>query len=446
MAAVVDVIVVGAGPAGAIAAAELSRAGLSVVLLEAGPKGAPGEVPETDEKSWRYTSTATFAWPRVRAFGGRSLLWGGWSYRFPQHVFASDEWSLSARALSPHYAAVERLLGVRTGRIDARYRRAARELDLRIIPKRGAAVEGRPWTPHDLALKADFRAEHIALALEHENGVAAAVRIFDQRHGRWVVIRSRAFILAASAIESARLLLASELGPRSVGRGLVDHLIAGYILLEPFAAPSTAGRGPFPGAALVDRFVNVGSDSSRSYRGGFTIELDGPHPFSTLDRPLRASLGVPRRATAATSYTLIHAIGESFPTPKRYMTLTMASHDALGRAIPAIHLATTRDDRALAKDIARACVSVADAIAVPGSQLFPTHDALDPSAVGHEAGTCRMGSDAEAPCDPEGRVRGTTNVWVADSGALPTAGDRHPTLTVLAHARRVAIAVRDYLR
>jgi choline dehydrogenase-like flavoprotein len=56
-----------------------------------------------------------------------------------------------------------------------------------------------------------------------------------------------------------------------------------------------------------------------------------------------------------------------------------------------------------------------------------------------------MGNDESAVCDPTGRVRGLSNVWVADASVLRTAGDRHPTLTVLAHAQRAADALAAYL-
>ena len=49
-----------------------------------------------------------------------------------------------------------------------------------------------------------------------------------------------------------------------------------------------------------------------------------------------------------------------------------------------------------------------------------------------------MGTDPHTPLDAWGHVRTLANVWVADASALPTAGDRHPTLTVVAHALRAA--------
>jgi choline dehydrogenase-like flavoprotein len=63
----------------------------------------------------------------------------------------------------------------------------------------------------------------------------------------------------------------------------------------------------------------------------------------------------------------------------------------------------------------------------------------------HPAGGCAMGDDG-SPCTDAGRVRALDNVWIGDATVFPTAGNAHPTLTVVAHAMRVANDVARYLR
>jgi choline dehydrogenase-like flavoprotein len=77
--------------------------------------------------------------------------------------------------------------------------------------------------------------------------------------------------------------------------------------------------------------------------------------------------------------------------------------------------------------------------------LFLLEDATSARHLFHEAGTCAMGAGADAPCDPWGRLRAIDNIWVADASVFPSAGDGHPTLTVLAHALRVARSVQRRL-
>jgi choline dehydrogenase-like flavoprotein len=118
--------------------------------------------------------------------------------------------------------------------------------------------------------------------------------------------------------------------------------------------------------------------------------------------------------------------------------------DVLGRRVPRIHVAWSAADRRMARDMEAACANIADVLAVPQSRLIPF---VRPSSAGagHEAGTCVMGRGADSPCDPWGKLRALDNTWIADASVLPTAGDRHPTATVLAHALRAADSVASRL-
>jgi len=57
----------------------------------------------------------------------------------------------------------------------------------------------------------------------------------------------------------------------------------------------------------------------------------------------------------------------------------------------------------------------------------------------HALGTVRMGRDrATSALDADGWFRGITNLFVADGSALPTSAAVNPSLTIAAHALRVA--------
>jgi choline dehydrogenase-like flavoprotein len=445
MPAVWDALVVGGGAAGILVAERLAARGARALLIEAGPRLAPAErPPEVDRRAWPYTTVGrSYDWYRVRAVGGRTLLWGGWCHRFPDAVLARG-WPWDGATMAPYYAEVERRLEVVEGELDERYREAARALELSIVPKRGARGVGeRAWTPLASALARHARIHTVGLGLEHRGRRGISLAAMDLRDERVRRLRARAFVLAASPVETARILLASELGRAraGIGRGFVDHMVASYVLVEPAPQPAAHSlRGPFPGCALVESFVNLGgAESARPYPGGFSIELNGPMPLAAvnLERMERAADG-PLRAT------LIHALGETHACRRRFVDLDPERRDAAGRPAPRLHLAWSRGERRLAADMSLACARLADAIAVPGSRLLKLADPLQAGA-GHEAGTCAMGANGTAPADPWGRLRALDNVWVADASALPSPGDRHPTLTLLAHALRVADDVGRHL-
>ena len=122
----VDVVVVGSGPGGAVAAKELTDAGLRVALLEEGPPFTPQEY-ELDgaismartmrEGGLRMTKGTVMPTMQGIALGGGSLVNSAICNRAPDFVL--DDWSAkfdlerTTRAdLDPHYDAVGEFLGI----------------------------------------------------------------------------------------------------------------------------------------------------------------------------------------------------------------------------------------------------------------------------------------------------------------------------------------------
>ena len=151
-----DVIIVGSGHSGGMAANILTGHGISCLMLNAGPQadyeqdrtqkaahelpyrgfGEPGRLPHVyqadefnanqwvDEKEQPYTHPpdAVYNWVRVRLLGGRSLFWARQSFRLSDYEFKAAEidgtgenWPISHDDLAPFYSRVEEIFRV-TGR------------------------------------------------------------------------------------------------------------------------------------------------------------------------------------------------------------------------------------------------------------------------------------------------------------------------------------------
>lgn len=126
-----DVVIVGAGTAGGILAYELSKAGLRVVVIEAGPFWDPQHDFASDELSmtslsWQDTRLVDGGNPldmghnnSGRGVGGGSTHWTGVCLRFHESDFRTrlcdgvgEDWPLQYDDLEPYYRYIEKQIGV----------------------------------------------------------------------------------------------------------------------------------------------------------------------------------------------------------------------------------------------------------------------------------------------------------------------------------------------
>ncbi len=150
---IVDVLIIGSGHSGGMAAKILTEKGISCLMLNAGPVAdvhkdtevrpvsalpfrgfkQPGQLPHVfqsdeynantwvDEKEVPYTydPQKPYNWVRVRLFGGRSLFWSRASFRLSDYEFKAkshggygDDWPISLADLDPYYSRVEGIFRV----------------------------------------------------------------------------------------------------------------------------------------------------------------------------------------------------------------------------------------------------------------------------------------------------------------------------------------------
>jgi choline dehydrogenase-like flavoprotein len=277
--------------------------------------------------------------------------------------------------------------------------------------------------------------------------------------------RGRAYVLAAHAVENAKLMLASGLGTGSgmLGRNLMDHpSIYGWGLaptpVGPFRGPlSTSGIDDARGGAFRARHaafrVDIGNDGWRATtgapdstvadavmnRGLYGEDLLG-HLRSVLSRQVRFSLNV-----------------EQLPSPDNRVSLDARYLDALGNPRPVIHYDIddySRAGMAAAKKFYQdvfARAGIQDVSDAAQGVWFPSvsyqGEEFGYHGMGHFAGTHVMGDDpGTSVVDADQRSWEHRNLFLIGSGSFPTMGTSNPTLTLAALTLRTADRLEKELR
>jgi choline dehydrogenase-like flavoprotein len=150
---ITDVLIVGSGHSGGMAAKILTEMGIRCLMLNAGPvvdvtrqaqKKSPSELPfrgfrppgklehvfqanefntnvwvDETEVPYTFNPANPYNWVRVRLFGGRSLFWSRQSFRLSDYEFKGkshdgfgEDWPIDHAELSPFYSRVEEIFQV----------------------------------------------------------------------------------------------------------------------------------------------------------------------------------------------------------------------------------------------------------------------------------------------------------------------------------------------
>ncbi|MRI55310.1 GMC family oxidoreductase [Methylobacterium sp. DB1607] len=268
------------------------------------------------------------------------------------------------------------------------------------------------------------------------------------------------YVVAAHAIETPRLLLASQdpdtapagvaNGSDQVGRNLMDHLQGQGAALV--AEPLYPFRGP-PTTVGIDSFRD---GAFRTDYAAFRLSIgnDGmgrsETPYAALGRLVDDGLiGMELRTALRDRLSRQFRISystEMLPRPSNRVTLAGGPADRFG--MPPVMLAMALDDyNTQAFSNALAVVSaVFDRLgAAHHERVMQPRGTY--SGAGHIMGTTRMGKDQRASVvDLACRAHDHDNLFIVGAGAFPTGGTANPTLTVAALALRAAQTVSSLLR
>lgn len=533
-----DVVVLGAGAGGGVAACVLAEGGARVLLVDRGavlryddisrdhlrnhrssvhgqntgpgPVGNPrvmiGESGERDVVELPYD-------PRwhgnAMAVGGGTRVYQGMAWRFLPTDFrmastygvpdgsSLADWPLSYDDLEPHYDWVEHALGV-CGAGGAHAVQGPRRRDYPMAPlppnaeadilAAGARRLGLRTGPVPLLINSEPRdgrarcvrcgecvgfacptdaknASHntvIPRALATGNttlidrcravelvtdgaGAVAGVRLLDERSGATTTVRAGDVVVACGAIETARLLLASRSDRHPDGIGNQHDQMGRHLQGHCFVSAFGLYDGPVadmhgPGVSIATCDLNHGTDG---IVGGGVIanemlKLPIVH-WRWSHHPDAPRWGLAAKEAMRDSYLRTgHLFCQVQEIPRAGNRVALADVlDDRGLQVAALTGATHPETIRAATHVQSVAARWLEASGA--TEVWTDAVPTGLTAGQHQAGTCRMGTDPmSSVTDPDGRVHGHDNVWVADASVHVTNGGFNPVLTIDALAHRTA--------
>jgi choline dehydrogenase-like flavoprotein len=283
----------------------------------------------------------------------------------------------------------------------------------------------------------ELRSNTVAVRLVAEGRRIAAVECVDKKGGGRLKLRADTFFLAAGALATPHLLLASNLhdlnpaGPM-VGRYLTRH--CNGIVFGVF--PKLPDRGEHFHKQYGFHDFYFGHPGITEPRGmlGSIQQVQTPPP--ALVRTYVPAWTHPIVRLLIPRMTGLLVMAEDQPRMENGVSIDRARTDRFG--MPQLEIRHVHTGRDLAAR--RALYGQAGRILrKAGARLLYSHDIRTFS---HATGTVRLGDDPRsAPLDPLCRFRGVDNLLVVDASVMPTSGGVNPSLTIAANALRVGAAV-----
>ena len=460
---------------------------------------------------------STFDWFRARMLGGRTNHWGRISLRFGPDDFRrrsidglGDEWPITYDDLKPYYDKLDRLVGIfgsmenlpnepngvflpppKPRCYELLIKQSCDRLGITCIPARlsiltkplngraachycgqcgrGCATHSNFSSPSVLLppALATGRLRIIANAMAREvttgeDGLATGVSYVDTNDRREYAVRARIVVLAASACETARLLLNSTSArfpdglansSGTVGRYLTDSTgltVSGHI-------PKLADGVPHneDGVGGMHLYMPWWLDNAKlDFPRGYHVEISG----GRRGAPSYGILGGIQRFNGRGGYgkqlkddyrkyygstVSFSGRGEMLPNDQTYCEIDPFAVDTYGIPVLRFHASFTDHEYRQAKHMQEMFREIIHDMGGTPLSPMPSRDAWygleNVGRIIHEVGTTRMGNDPKTSVvDANCQAHDVKNLFIADGGPFVSNADKNVTWTILALSMRTS--------
>jgi choline dehydrogenase-like flavoprotein len=457
-------------------------------------------------------SGTTFGWFRSRIVGGRTNHWGRGVARFSRSDFKShsltgvgDDWPLTYEELSPYYSQVEQYVGVigptsyfgppasdmpapSPKCYELLIKKACDKLCIPTCPTASAIItkphNGRQpchycaQCPRGCKIGAGFSISQTAIPdaigtgrltlitnamarelLTNGRGLIRGVSFIDKLTYTERQITARCVVVAASACESARLLLNSKssLFPNGLsnGSGVVGRFLrdsVGTRVLAYFPALENYVRHNCNGIGRPHIMVPWWNPKSTPFAKGYEILFSGGQEMPLLgifDRESDELEGyglLLKRACRRRYGAYVHFIvnGEMLSNNESFCEVDPSVCDKWGIPVLRFHFTWGTEDRTMVQHMlstVRSIIEMSGGIYLGPYSYLPDGITI-PGENFRESGTVRMGDDPETSAvNSFCQSHEINNLFVIDASCFTTTPEKPPTLTIMALAWRAA----DYI-
>ncbi len=502
-----DVCIIGSGAAGITMALELDGSGLDVIVLAGGPLRNEPESQDLYRSQVVGLKHVGIHEGRARVHGGSTTLWKGQSLTLDPIDFQSRDWvpfsgwPFGRETLDPFYLRADHVMNLPTIAHDETSWPKNRPKPPKFTPSTLHARLSQFTSVPDFSvmyrekLKAStnirvFLNAHVTNLVTNSEGTRLDTVEVKSLDGRTNTLKPRATVVCCGAIETARLLLASDsFDPRGVGnthdlvgRFFQEHIQGKMTVIRPtnrkllretFGVFADKGTRYAPKICATEslqrreRILNVYGDLSYEMPEDSAVEaakilaraprrrdLRAKVPralWNVAKRPHEVILAVAKYAIDRTPMTptrgpiYLGVQAEQAPNPHSRLTLG-DDRDALGMRRSVLDWQVTDLDRhsllvyvkAVSEEFARLGLGEVDlkAFHLPDDLAKMDERIID---CNHHIGTTRMSDDPKyGVVDRECRVHGIANLSIGSSAVFPTGGASNPTLTIIALCLRMA--------
>ena len=296
------------------------------------------------------------------------------------------------------------------------------------------------------------------VALDVSSGKASGVHFVDAISKQEYTAKAKVVILAASTLESARIMLLSKsriypngIGNSSthVGHNFCEHFMGPGVtgqMEELIGKPATLDDGR-PGGFYVPRFRNLSEKQSKFIRGYGFEGSSGARMFPHHAQEI-PGLGLSFKEAVRKNYgTLISmgGFGEVLPRYENYVDLDPVVKDKWG--IPALrfHYRFGDNEKRMSEDMVETAQEMFEA---SGLKIVGVEKRLETEGWSiHELGTARMGNDPKTSVLTQfQQSHDVKNLFVVDGSSHVNASCQNPTWTIMALCWRSCDYLAEELR